>query len=334
MNRIDPGPRSNRMSNLAQKIIQTPCNHPMIHHSLNSSKARIIRPYPLTRTLSVKNNDSGRFLIDYLCERFPYISAEKWKDRIGNKHIWLDDGPAEPGSILKANQIIFHHSPDVKEPSVPDSVRIVNEGEDWLIAYKPAPMPMHQGGRYFKNTLSYILDDMGHRNLSIIHRLDSVTSGLVLFAKNKTAAQQLQAAFSSGRVTKWYYALVSGKPALDKMIINAPIQRKKGFIFECGHYIMNGKPAKTIIEKVRANGETTLVKCYPVTGRTHQIRLHLQHAGIPVIDDPIYGSNGDISGISLQNRSIKLQSSGLILADFSIHEEIDVPEEWLSVKEV
>jgi 23S rRNA-/tRNA-specific pseudouridylate synthase len=110
--------------------------------------------------------------------------------------------------------------------------------------------------------------------------------------------------------------------------VDTPIRRKKGFVFECGYQLAGAKPAVTIIEKLWSNNGISLVKCTPLTGRTHQIRLHLREAGLPVIDDPIYGPNGDSSGKLLQNRSICLQSSGLIIGEMDISGEIGVPEEW------
>ncbi|MEX2463710.1 MAG: pseudouridine synthase [Balneolaceae bacterium] len=294
-----------------------------------SSNIRLVEPYPLTRTLLVKPKDNGKKLLEYLHERFSYIGFDEWKYRLDKRWIWFTNGDAKPDSLLKSNQLIFHHSPRVIEPSVPDLVRVVKETEEWLVAYKPAPMPMHQGGRYYKNTLIYILGEMGYRDLSIVHRLDSVTSGLVLFAKNREMANQLQQAFSEKKVIKWYYALVEGVMSDKKMIVDLPIRRKRGFVFECGTNLKNAKPAKTIIEPCKSVNGLSLVKCTPVTGRTHQIRLHLREAGFPIIDDPIYGSNGDETGNRMQNRAIHLQSSGIVVDDFSIEAKMDLPLDWL-----
>ena len=293
-----------------------------------SSSVRIIEPYPLTRTLLVKPQDSGKKLVDYLVERFSFIPAEEWVRRIENKWIWFDDAHVKPDARLASNQLIYHHSPAVREPAVPDEVRILQEADEWLVAYKPAPMPMHQGGRYYKNTLTYILDSKGYAGLSIVHRLDSVTSGLVLFAKNRETAQQFQHQFSQNRVTKWYFALVLGS-LKERVVITVPVRRKKGFIFECTDTAADGKPAETIIEPVWTDGRKSLVKCTPVTGRTHQIRLHLREAGLPILNDPIYGPNGDSSGKSLQNHSIYLQSSGLRIEGNGINVNISPPEDWL-----
>lgn len=301
--------------------------------NFKSSSVRIVEPYPLTRTLLVKPKDNGKELIDFLHERFSYVGVDEWIGRINRKWLWLSTGDAAPDSVLQSNQLIYHHSPKVNEPSVPDGVKVVMEDKEWMIVYKPSPMPMHQGGRYYKNTLLYILSEMGYSESYIVHRLDAVTSGLVLLAKNREMANRLQLAFSGNEVHKWYYAIVKGVPESSSITVDVPIRRKRGFVFECGYHLENSKPAKTIIELCHTDQEISLVKCTPISGRTHQIRLHLREAGIPIFDDPIYGPDGDETGQRLQVRPISLQSSGLSLDEFSIHAEIGPPENWLKIFE-
>ncbi len=298
-----------------------------------SSDIRLVQPYSLTRTLLVKPHDRGKKLIEYLHERFSYITREEWIRRLNNGWLWFDEREAHADSVLKANQLIYHHSPRVVEPSVPDAVKIIEDHQDWMVVYKPAPMPMHQGGRYYKNTLIYILGEMGYDNLSIVHRLDAVTSGLVLFAKNRDMANHLQRAFTEKKIKKWYYALVSGEMQEKSITVDKPIARKRGFVFDCAHHLPGGKPAATVIERIKTGNGLSLVKCMPLTGRTHQIRLHLREAGMPIIDDPIYGPDGDTSGNRLQKREISLQSSGICFDHFSIHSEIEVPAEWMNQME-
>lgn len=298
--------------------------------NFKSSRVRIVEPYPLTRTLIVKPKDNGKLLINFLHERFSYVGVDEWVERINRKWLWFSNGDATPDSVIKSNQLIYHHTEKVLEPSVPDDVNVIVENEEWMIVYKPSPMPMHQGGRYYKNTLSYILSEMGYEEANIVHRLDAVTSGLVLLAKNREMANRLQSAFTGNEVHKWYYAIVKGVPKKKCVTVDIPIRRKQGFVFECGFNLENSKPAKTIIELCRTNQEISLVKCTPISGRTHQIRLHLREAGIPVLDDPIYGPDGDETGKQLQVRPIFLQSSGLSLDELSIHAEIEPPVSWFS----
>lgn len=293
-----------------------------------SSKVRIVSPYEITRILQLKPYDAGQSLVEFLCMRFPYISKENWEQRIRNGWLRMDDKPLSAETILDGRGRIHHYNPSVSEPSVPDSVKVIEETDDWLLVHKPAPLPMHQGGRYYKNTLFYILHEMGHKDLKLAHRLDAVTSGLVLFARNKETARVFQMLFSQNKVEKWYYALVQGEMEKESLLVDAPIRRRKGFVFECGTGLNSAKEAKTEIHRVAVRNGTSLVKCIPITGRTHQIRLHLKHAGLPIVDDPIYGPEGDMSGKRLQRTAISLQSSGLKIDELGFRKELPVPKEW------
>ncbi|WP_158278719.1 pseudouridine synthase [Rhodohalobacter mucosus] len=286
-----------------------------ISSSVSSRSSRVIirAPYELTRTITVKPREAGESALHFFRNRFPYLSEEKWLQRLESGWIRSNGLPVSAGTCLSAHQVLTHYSPAVSEPSVSGNITVVKETKNWLIVCKPAPLPMHQGGRYYKNTLAYLLKEMGYSDLNPVHRLDAVTSGLVLFAKNRKWAIQIRKEFDENRVEKWYHAIVEGEMT-GNLAVDQPIRRRRGFVFECGNGLENAKPALTrfIPEKVLPGGKT-LVRCIPETGRTHQIRLHLREAGFPVADDPIYGPKGDDSGQKLQNSAISLRSSGIVI---------------------
>lgn len=294
--------------------------------SFRSSRIRIVPPYPLTRTLHVKKEDSGLPLIEYLKRRFSYIPEQVWLDRIRDRQLWFEKGKTTPERIVQRGESLFHHTPKVIEPSVPDELRLLQVEKEWLALFKPAPMPMHEGGRYYKNTVVRILAEMGFEELSIVHRLDAVTSGIVLLARNREMASRIQRAFSTQRVKKEYLALVKGKPVEERFCLDLPIARKKAFVFEAGRHLAEARDAVTRIELLKTDGERSLVRCIPLTGRTHQIRLHLKEAGIPIIDDPIYGPLGDSSGFRLQNRAISLASSRISIPELDIEVALNEAE--------
>ena len=278
---------------------------------------RVVAPYELTRKIRIKPADAGKTVLDFFDERFPFAGREGWLDRIDRGWI-LDNGrPVSYADILKENRELHHYSPKVKEPAVASDVRILEQTSDWLAVYKPAPLPMHPGGRYNKNTLLYILKEMGYENLKMVHRLDAVTSGVVLLSKHKDSAKELRAAFEAGGVRKVYHAVVAGE-VTNEFTVDAPIRRKRGFVFECGDELQRAKPAITKFYPEEVVDGKTVVRCEPLTGRTHQIRLHLRHSGFPIFDDPIYGPNGDDSGLKLQNSAISLRSSGLEIRELKI----------------
>ncbi|MCH8496555.1 MAG: hypothetical protein LAT57_13120, partial [Balneolales bacterium] len=131
--------------------------------------------------------------------------------------------------------------------------------------------------------------ESGYPGLHIVHRLDSVTSGLLLFAKDAEAARIMQKLFVGGRVSKRYEAVVRGVPPDDEKVITRGIVRRRGYEFMCSDG-EESSAAQTRVWVLERGVGWARVLCEPVTGRTHQIRLHLQDWGYPIWDDPLYGS--------------------------------------------
>lgn len=301
---------------------------PILGKNLNPVKfpnnpVRIVEPYACVRTLRIKEKESGIALLSLLRTKFPFAEESAWRSIIEKGYITFKGKPCQPEQSFRSGDIVQTYTPLQKEPSVPSAVHIVDETDLYVAVYKPAPMPMHPGGRYFKNTLSHILEEMGYRSLKMAHRLDAVTSGLVLFAKTSAYASVLQQYFLQGKVEKTYHTIVRGVFPASILHINSEIRRKNGFIFECCPISRKEKAAQTTFRGIGASGECSLVECKPLTGRTHQIRLHLKYAGFPIVDDPIYGPSGDDSGNCLQNAAISLQSSGIRIPEQ--HIDISIP---------
>lgn len=293
-----------------------------------SRKVCIVKPYSITHRFKVAKEFVGSTLLEMMTIRFPFRDQAEWALRIGEDKVGVNERSCTPDYLLKEKDQVFHYNPSVIEPSVPDEVEILYQTENYLIVFKPAPMPMHPGGRYNKNTLTEILKEEGYRDLKIVHRLDGVTSGIVLFAKTKEFAKKAMECFRSGRVTKTYYAHVSGIPQEDKKTIEASIRRKRGFVFESEKKLENGKNAITRFSVLERRENSAIIKCEPVTGRTHQIRLHLENWGYPVIDDPIYGSEGDRSSKKTQNVGIRLLSAGMVSKELGVCYTLDIPADW------
>lgn len=287
---------------------------------------RIVKPYSVTYRFKVRSEFAGNSLLQLMTERFPFHGANVWETKIRNGHVGVNGKEAFCDFILSKKDEVFHHNPKVTEPSVPDEVQVLHQTEDCLIVFKPAPLPMHPGGRYNKNSLTAILEGQGYESLRIVHRLDAVTSGLVLFARNKEFCRKAMLCFSQSKVKKTYFALVSGNPLEDTITIDAPIRRKTGFVFESKLELKHAKEAITHFEVMQRGHNSAVVKCYPKTGRTHQIRLHLEQWGHPIIDDPIYGINGDKSSKRAQNTAISLLNAGLEIEELGVKWELGLSE--------
>jgi RluA family pseudouridine synthase len=297
-------------------------------NSFKSNNVRIVKPYSFTHRFNTRKADWGLSLLDMMTLRFPFKSREDWAKQITGGYVKVNDSKVDSDYCLDPTHTISHYNPHVKEPSVPDEIEIVDETENYLVLIKPAPMPVHPGGRYYKNTLIEILKERGYSDLKILHRLDAVTSGLLILGKNPSFTRDAIQCFQGGKVKKQYYALVSGCPVENKTEINIPIRRKQGFRFECD---LSGsslsKQALSRFEVRERYKSHSLIACFPVTGRTHQLRLHLQYWGYPVFDDPIYGLDSSDRN-SLQKRGIALFNAQISIPELNIDYLLSPPEEW------
>jgi len=194
-----------------------------------------------------------------------------------------------------------------ESPPLPPPIDIVFE-DDWIMVInKPAGWLSHPvNGRNLASVSEWAvgyhppIQQVGHPHRpGIVHRLDQYTEGLMIVAKNPAALTACQALFKSRQIQKTYWALVTGNVLSDTLDINQPILRSTK---KQNRMVVHpdGKVALSRLEVVTRYGSMTLVKMTPLTGRTHQIRVHLQFIGHPVVGDPLYGVNAHPHGQLLQ----------------------------------
>jgi 23S rRNA pseudouridine1911/1915/1917 synthase len=168
---------------------------------------------------------------------------------------------------------------------------LLYEDKDFLAVYKAEGFNSQRTPYQLKGTVEYAVDcymkAIGLKDPSrVVHRLDRGTSGVMFFPKHKQAATYISNLLKEGKVQKTYWALVSGSPDQAEWSVNAPIDKLSKFRYGVAQ---GGKPARTLFRVLGEGGGVTAIEAKPLTGRTHQIRVHLSHSGFPIIGDESYG---------------------------------------------
>ena len=238
----------------------------------------------------ISANDAGKSLLELLTGRFSYHSGYEWRNIIDRGLITLNGVKAFPEAILTKGDILEYHVADIAEPEVDASYAVLYEDADILAVDKSGDLPCHPAGPFYRNTLWFILKKR-YGEVFPVNRLDRETSGIVLWAKNSSAASLLAAQLASMR--KRYVALVHGKftKEIDASGFlerdNASIVRKKRcFVYNDSG---SGQRAETLLRPVWWNEKYSLVEALPRTGRLHQIRATLCSLGFPLVGDKLYG---------------------------------------------
>lgn len=262
-------------------------------------------PYNNYRPLNVPKQCDGMTLLDTLVTILPVVPREEWVTRFENRRLLDKDMQAAAADqIVRAGERFVQLVPANVEPDVNADIRVLHEDQAILVVEKPAPLPMHPGGRYNRNTLQYILDEVYHpQKLRACHRLDANTSGLVVVARSRHFAGQVQPQFSRGEVEKLYLTRVQGHPAEDSFICEAPISREAGALGGREVDEEGGDEARTEFRVLSRDADgTALLEARPITGRTNQIRIHLWQLGFPILGDPTYlpgGAVGDTQTLAV-----------------------------------
>jgi 23S rRNA pseudouridine1911/1915/1917 synthase len=222
-------------------------------------------------------------------------------------------------------------------------LEIVAESAEWVVVNKPALLQVHPSKpsdtptmwHRLRELLAFELTNGGQ--VSIINRLDRETSGLVLIAKTKPAARHFCMLMERGRIAKDYLTVVWGWPPEDEFTVDAPLMRQgihgvsRIYLKQCVHPA--GAAARTRFQVARRfdrGGPFALVRAHPETGRMHQIRVHLAHAGHPVVGDKIYGPSEDHYLTFIETGWTPELADALLLRRHALHSYLlEVPDDGL-----
>jgi 23S rRNA pseudouridine1911/1915/1917 synthase len=235
----------------------------------------------------------GLTALAWLCQR-PGAVEQVWRERFAQGLVTVDGARAEPGQVLRAGGWLSFHRPPWDEPDdVPLAFSVLHEDADLVAVGKPSGLPtMPAGGVYLEHTLLRLVQKR-FPGATPLHRLGRATSGLVLFARTDAARAEGARALRERDVRKVYRALASGQVPEERFTIDAPIGEVPwaplGMLWASSPA---GRPSRSHALLLEQRQGCALVEVEIETGRPHQIRIHLAHAGHPLTGDPLYGPGG------------------------------------------
>jgi RluA family pseudouridine synthase len=226
-----------------------------------------------------------------IAARNPGISRRKARELIAARRVLVN----ERAVSIASREVDADDRIAVVE-DVPE-LSIIRESADWIAIDKPAGMPTQPARDREQRSLEELLR-LRFREIWLVHRLDTPTSGVVLFARSAASAAMFSELFANGEIRKTYLAILDGEMN-EERVVDTPVQ---------------GKTARTTFRPLQKNGNTTLVEAIIETGRTHQIRVHAQSIGHPVAGDRRYGSGGRAARLMLHAWKLEHASFGVLEA--------------------
>jgi len=291
-------------------------------------------PYYNRRPLNVPARFADFALIDFLCAWHPHIDRDAWLQKIAASEVVPsprygrrqrrkpsseESLPLSPNRRVRPGERLEHLLPGTVEPDVSTNIEFLYEDDQFVVTNKPAPLPLHPGGRYNRNTLQSFLNAVyAPQRLLPAHRLDANTTGVLVLCRKRSVARVVQKQFEERTVAKTYLARVHGHPAEDSFQCVAAISREAG-AGGVREITDEGLEARTLFQVAkRLPDGSSLIKVTPVTGRTNQIRLHLWHLGLPIVNDPVWLPDGETAENCTQAVGLPtlcLHASSVILND-------------------
>lgn len=251
----------------------------------------------------------------FLIEHFSSVSANTWEQRFLDGKVLNDRKQAlsitEP---FKIGQRIYYFREIEHEPHIPFYENILFENEEILIADKPHFLPVVPSGDFVKETLlSRLIARTGNYELQPVHRIDRHTAGIVMFSKNKAMRHRYQSLFQTKEINKTYEAIA---PTL--LSIEFPHRRESRIVqgdkFFLSKEVVGDINAVTDIEVLLLKEDLCKYRISPITGKKHQIRLHMAALGAPLLNDCFYPVVDDVLGADF-NRPLQLLAKELSFID-------------------
>ena len=229
-------------------------------------------------------------ILEFLTRRFPGIDRQTWAARILSGKVLTEEGqPVFDGMPYMPLKKLYYFREVAKEVTIPFVEKIIFCNRDLLVACKPHFLPVTPAGPYVNECLLHRLKkSTGNPDLSPINRIDRETAGLVLFSMNKATRGQYQKLFMNGQVVKTYVAVADYPRDQEKNAWTVENRLVRGDPWFRMKKVLGRPNAISKISLVRSHKKRALFQLMPLTGKKHQLRLHLSELGFPILNDRVY----------------------------------------------
>ena len=246
---------------------------------------------------------AGQSLLAWLIARFRYHDAAGWRSQLDSGHVRHNDAVGRGGETLAAgDHVVFTPAADAgNAAATAPAVPVLFADDDLLVVDKPPHLVVQQEAAFVRHTFVGALAAQfpptdGALRLEPVHRLDRETSGVLVLARSPLAVRALQRQFEAHAVQKDYVAAVRGVVADDALVLDGAIGPAAGSTIEVRRAVVaadepGARTARTELRVLQRLRDATLVALVPRTGRTHQLRVHLEHLGHTIVDDAMYGQS-------------------------------------------
>ena len=228
-------------------------------------------------------------LLDFLAQRMPGVSRQQWSDRLAQGLVLHEDGQAAlPDQSCQPGQRLYYYRHLADEPVLPFQAQVLFEDAHLLVVDKPHFMPVTPSGRYVQQSLLVQLKrQTGCADLVPLHRIDRETAGLVLLGKRLQDRDAYHALFRDHQIHKTYLAVAAHAPQLKLPLLYAS-RLVPGEPFFRTQEVPGPANSETRIALLHTDGQRALYALEPISGKRHQLRVHMNALGIPIEGDPFY----------------------------------------------
>ncbi|MDY0296272.1 MAG: RluA family pseudouridine synthase [Acidobacteriota bacterium] len=239
--------------------------------------------------------DTGTTLLDFYRIRYPHSTAAEWLERVRDGLVLCNGKSVNPDYRLRSGDQLEWRRTPWQEPGAPQGLDLLLDEAALLVIHKPAGLPVLPGAGFLQNTALFKVRKRFGPDCFPVHRLGRWTSGALVFARNRESARNLGTSMQAGRFEKVYLALAAGSDLPDHFTVRVPIgpvaYDPLGTVFAASS---TGRPAESRVDVLRRCEamNQSLVRIRILTGRPHQIRIHMAAAGYPLAGDPLYAPGG------------------------------------------